>query len=65
MGFFEQTLLIRPGVGVGALDVSEELVLDEVLGNGAAVLDDEGAVGTLSGIVNRRDTSSLPVPDSP
>ena len=53
MRFFEQTLLIGARIGIRALHVSKELVLDEVLGDGAAVLDDERFVGALAGVVDR------------
>jgi hypothetical protein len=53
VSLLEEALLIGAGVGVGALHMSEELVLDEVLGNGAAVLDHERTVGPLSSVVDR------------
>ena len=56
----------RDGAGEGALHVPEELTLDEVLGDGAAVDDDERPVRR--GCERRwisRAMSSLPVPVSP
>ena len=52
MRFFEQTFLVGPRVRIGALHVAEELVLDQVLRDRAAVLDDERFVGPFSRVVD-------------
>src|SRR5262249_38307141 len=53
VGRAEEAVAILGGVGEGALDVSEELVLEEGLWDGAAVDDHEGALGARGGAVDR------------
>src|SRR6185437_11969643 len=57
-GDLEAAFAGRDGAGEGALLVTEELRLEELGGNGAAVDGDERPVAA-------RAATSLPVPDSP
>src|SRR5204863_3116288 len=52
LGLLEGAEAARRGAGEGALLVAEQLALEEVLGDGAAVDDDEGAVLARAGLVD-------------
>ena len=61
----EQPRLVRGGAGERALDVAEQLGLDEVLGQRRAVDLDQGPVGAGALACTALAASSLPVPLSP
>lgn len=64
VGLFEQAGLVR-GVGVGALDRTEQDAFQQVFRDGGAVDRDERMPGAAAGRVDGLGNSSLPVPLSP
>ncbi len=64
-GVAEEALAVAVGAGEGAAHVAEELALQEVLGDGAAVDADEGLLPRAPALWMARATTSLPVPLSP
>src|SRR5262249_34950803 len=64
-GLLKQAVAIRCRAGKGASNVSKELALDEIVGDGAAIDGNERAVCSLRGLMKRASDKFLAGPRLP